>query len=77
MSATHVVVKVVAGLRCPRCHNGEEHPHSKEMILIRGFKVCDKRGRWWSQCLVCSGYYNPLTLAVTPDSHNPEEGWFV
>ena len=72
---------VVKDLVCPKCGAGEMHPDG-EHLLVRGFKVCDKHGHWWSQCLVCAGYYN-ADLTVKPigsDGINPDydktKGWF-
>ena len=60
---------------CPTCGASECHPYSTEKILIRGAKHFDSSGAW-SQCLVCSGYYD-LNLNEQPDKHDPEKGWFV
>jgi hypothetical protein len=56
-------------LRCPCCNNPEMHPSGKQ-VLIRAYKVDN-----WSQCLVCSGYYDQ-NLVETKNGHNPEKGWF-
>lgn len=61
---------------CPECNAPENHPTDHDAVLVRGCKVVDEDGNDWSQCLVCSGYYDPKTLAETPDNHNPEKGWF-
>ena len=61
-------------LSCPRCGHEENHPTFRDAVLIRGHKVY--RNGWWSQCLVCSGYYDPVTLRVTEHNHNPKTGWF-
>lgn len=78
----NVRIKVVDGLRCPTCGADECHPTMKDAVLIRAFKVGDKNGHWWSQCLVCAGYYN-ADLTVKPvgkDGINPDYdqnlGWF-
>lgn len=68
-------------LTCPRCGNGEVHPRHKHLALIRGRKVCDDAGNWWSQCLVCAGYYYPNSLVLVPKSvqvhyANAGKGWF-
>jgi len=70
----------VSTVQCPKCGAEEMHPDG-EKLLIRGFKVHDA-GHWWSQCLVCAGYYN-ADLTVKPigkDGLNPdydhEKGWF-
>lgn len=38
-------------LQCPRCLSFEMK--DAKTLNIRGFKVCDEKGVWWSQCLVC------------------------
>jgi len=55
---------------CPTCGASENHPYRTDRVLIRGFKVDD-----WSQCLVCSGYYDS-DLNETPENHDPDKGWF-
>jgi len=60
---------------CPTCGASEEHPYDKDKILIRGAKIFDEDGAW-SQCLVCSGYYDH-NLNEQPEKHDPEKGWFV
>jgi hypothetical protein len=69
-------------LRCPTCGCGETHPATK-MLLIRGYKV-QSNGHWWSQCLVCCGYYDK-DLNVVPNAealyrgnvdNMAEKGWF-
>lgn len=72
---------VVRDVQCPKCGAGEMHPDG-DKLLIRAFKVGDANGYWWSQCLVCAGYYNP-DLTVKPvgaDGKNPDydrnAGWF-
>jgi hypothetical protein len=73
MSEDSITIRVSA-VRCPRCGATEMHPNGR-WLLIRGFKVHD-RGRWWSQCLVCAGYYNSdLTLAGS-EWDRPDGGWF-
>lgn len=72
----------VSDCTCPHCGNGETHPNDTDKpiferrLLIRGFKVCDDKGYWWSQCLVCAGYYNPATLEETPELFDRAKGWF-
>lgn len=72
---------VVREVQCPNCGADETHPHDadkgimEKRLLIRGFKVCDEKGHWWSQCLVCSGYYDS-ELRETRESHDPKKGWF-
>lgn len=61
------------GLVCPECGAQEMHPNG-EVVLIRGFKVLDG-GHWWSQCLVCAGYYDK-DLNYDNDAGNAEAGWF-
>jgi hypothetical protein len=65
---------IVRDVECPTCGAGEMHPDG-EHILIRGFKVCDDDGYWWSQCLVCAGYYSP-DLAFDQQAGDRDEGWF-
>jgi hypothetical protein len=69
-------------LRCPTCGCGEIHPATK-MLLIRGFKI-HSNGHWWSQCLVCCGYYDQ-DLNLTPNAETnyrnnidgmANKGWF-
>lgn len=68
-------------LKCPKCGNTESHPTLRNeefglpYVLIRGFKVQDETGYWWSQCLVCAGAYD-AELNPTPGSYNREKGWF-
>jgi len=65
----------VSDVKCPTCGANEMHP-TEQKLLIRGFKVCDEKGRWWSQCLVCAGYYDKATLLETPDKFDRNAGWF-
>jgi hypothetical protein len=65
---------VVEEVVCPNCGVSEMHPDS-DKLLIRGFKVCDSEGYWWSQCLVCSGYYDS-ELNETPNNWDRDKGWF-
>jgi hypothetical protein len=60
---------------CPRCGAGELHPKDSSKVLIRVNKV-SLHGVWYSQCLVCSGYYDKA-LVPTPDKHDPKTGWFA
>lgn len=66
---------------CPNCGAEETHPADaakkvyEQRLLIRGFKVCDSKGYWWSQCLVCSGAYNK-ELVYNQENHNGNKGWF-
>jgi hypothetical protein len=71
---------VVSEVRCPKCGAGEMHPDG-DKLLIRGFKVYADR-HWWSQCLVCAGYYDE-NLKVKPVGSNGRDpdydrsaGWF-
>ena len=65
---------VVKSVTCPRCGAGEMHPR-ENWLLIRAFKVLDN-GHWWSQCLVCAGYYD-ADLNVLGDAHmDSKKGWF-
>lgn len=58
---------------CPNCGAGEMHPNG-DMLLIRGFKV-HMDGHWWSQCLVCAGYYDK-DLNYDAEAGRTDEGWF-
>lgn len=72
-----VISSLGPGLCCPECTAPESHPREEGKILIRAFKVSDKEGRWWSQCLVCSGFYKDLkTLELQPEKHDKDKGWF-
>jgi hypothetical protein len=62
-------------ISCPTCGNHEMHPR-KHQLLIRAYKVYSN-GQDWSQCLVCSGYYDKDTLNETPNSHDEKKGWFA
>jgi hypothetical protein len=64
-------------LSCTTCGAEETHPRETGKVLIRAYKVCDERGRWWSQCLICSGHYRAVSLDENPANHNPKAGWFV
>ncbi len=61
---------------CPTCGAGEMHP-TKELLLVRAYKVTDQEGDW-SQCLVCAGAYdedlNPIEGLTRKDL---TKGWFV
>ena len=61
---------------CPHCGAGEMHPREHK-VLIRAYKVVDKRGRDWSQCLVCAGFYQPVTFVETPQNYDSRAGWFM
>jgi hypothetical protein len=71
----------VSNVTCPKCGAGEMHPDG-DKLLIRAFKVCHDDGHWWSQCLVCAGYYNPdlTSKPIGKDGLNPDfdrsAGWF-
>ena len=69
-----VVSLIVKDVKCPTCGCGEMHPTLKDRVLIRGFKVYSQ-GHWWSQCLVCSGYYDSA-LNETPSNWDRKKGWF-
>jgi hypothetical protein len=64
----------ISSVECPVCGAQEMHP-TLALLLIRGFKVSDSEGRWYSQCLVCAGYYDS-NLEYTPLAGDPEKGWF-
>ena len=72
---------VVEECRCPRCGAEGWHPADlgrpilERRVLVRGFKVHDGV-KWWSQCLVCAGAYEPGSLEETPGSFDREMGWF-
>lgn len=76
------IVPAASGeLQCPTCGATEMHP-TKNQLLIRAFKVNDGQG-WWSQCLVCAGYYDE-NLNVKPIGSNGRDpdydhnlGWFL
>ena len=62
-------------LRCPKCGNPEIHP-AMNKLLIRANKVHDSAG-WWSECLVCAGYYDK-DLNETPENYKPnDKHWFI
>lgn len=63
----------VSEVKCPKCGAEEMHPDG-DKLLIRGFKV-HHDNHWWSQCLVCAGYYD-ADLNYTNDAGNPDGGWF-
>lgn len=45
------MIMLIKEVICPRCKSPEEK--SATELNIRAFKVCDKQGQWWSECLVC------------------------
>ena len=49
-------------LQCPQC--GAFELKDKDTLNIRAFKVCDAKGVWSSQCLVCL------------EAGKPNKGWF-
>lgn len=63
-------------LQCPVHHVPEVNPDT-DKLFIRAYKVTDG-GHIWSQCLICSGFYQIQDGAVveTPHNHNPNKGWF-
>lgn len=63
-------------LKCPKCGAVEEHPTDRDKIVIRGFKIADTSGYWWSQCLRCSGYYSQDLKTHDEKNHDKEKGWF-
>jgi hypothetical protein len=69
---THQTITIPRSLEpwCPTCGASEDHPHRTDRVLIRGFKVDE-----WSQCLVCSGYYDS-DLNEQQHKHDPDKGWF-
>jgi hypothetical protein len=64
-------------ITCPKCKAPESHPRLPDSVLIRGLKVYDEDGTAWSQCLVCSGYYDWFDWSLTPENHDPKKGWFA
>ena len=68
-------VTICDSITCPTCGAEEEHPTNDSEVQIRGNKVHDK-GKWWSQCLVCSGGYNKVGGVFTEEKHDPKKGWF-
>lgn len=66
--------------KCPKCGAEETHPEDagkpilERRLLIRGFKVYHDN-HWWSQCLVCSGFYDK-DLNSTPENNDGDKGWF-
>jgi hypothetical protein len=64
----------VREVKCTKCGAEEMHPDG-EHVLIRGFKVCDEGGYWWSQCLVCAGAYDK-DYNHTPKNFDRTKGWF-
>ena len=65
---------IVKEVKCPKCGAEEMHPDGQH-VLFRGFKVCDAKGHWWSQCLICSGCYDK-DLVAHQENHDPNKGWF-
>lgn len=64
----------VSSVTCPTCGAQEMHPNG-EVLLIRGFKVFHS-GAWWSQCLVCAGYYDENLVWKGNEAGDPDGGWF-
>ena len=60
---------------CPTCGAQEEHPTNDHEIQLRVNKVHDQ-GKWWSQCLVCSGGYDKVNGVFTESNHQSDKGWF-
>lgn len=82
------VVKDVIGTSwaawCPKCGAPEDHPNQPGKVLIRGYKMSDQWGRWFSQCLVCAsttgpgGYNDDLTAWLGPlTEEQAHQGWFT
>lgn len=71
----------VADCKCPTCGAEEVHPDDankpvfERRLLVRGFKVYNNN-HWWSQCLVCAGYYDAELKWLGNDAGNPDAGWF-
>lgn len=54
-------------MNCPKCGSPEIHPDGRKLI-IHGYRITNEVGEWWSQCLVCAGFYEPFIapqVAVT------------
>jgi hypothetical protein len=67
---------VVREVKCPKCGAEEMHPN-KAWVLIRGFKV-HHSGKWWSQCLVCAGFYDKELKPVgETQPWDRNLGWFA
>lgn len=70
---------VTDSITCPRCGAGElvnpDAPITEWHWQIRPNKVCDDKG-WWSQCLVCAGYYDKPGGTYTHENGDPKKGWF-
>ena len=64
-------------LRCPDCCAPALHPHlmipgtNEPRVLIFQNKKPGKH-----QCMVCSGFYAPVTYEDTWQNHNEDLGWF-
>jgi hypothetical protein len=59
----------VSSVRCPNCGAQETYINEagEERLNIRGFKVSDEAGRWYSQCLVCAA----------KDGRRDDRGWLT
>jgi len=65
---------IIQEVKCPMCGAEEIHPNGKH-VLIRAFKVEDK-GHWYSECLVCAGFYDK-NLNPRKGGRDPtKNGWF-
>jgi hypothetical protein len=49
-------ITVDTTLQCPDCKLPELNPDTG-LLNFRGFKVMDKKGYWWSHCLVCDHWF--------------------
>lgn len=70
---------IVSEITCPKCGSEEcgETSEGREVLLIRGLKVMDDNGYWWSKCLVCSGNYPDFpNLDNFINSENRKQFWF-
>ena len=65
---------VLNGVQCPRCSVGEHHPNLEGHVLIR-VRILEDEGHWYSQCLVCAGWWNEK-LQPTPGRYEESKGWF-
>lgn len=59
----------ISSVTCPNCGASETsiNEHGQEELNIRGFKVSDDEGRWYSQCLVCA----------RKDGRRDDRGWLT
>jgi hypothetical protein len=71
---------IVKDVLCPKCGAGELNPKTAHLppldreVLIRAFKAQDDSGHWWSQCLVCAGFFDKDGNEL--QGGDKEKGWF-